>query len=159
DGKYVYAVEDLQLPPHPQSNPIQQLNWGQKPAFGQFHDAMHHSRLQAFDLVVGKLKWELGGRGADKGGLGDSYFLWSQLPLDGKLYVLIDKQSELRLVCLEPPRQEHGSPALSWSQPLADARDKLLLDVGRRMQAVHLAFGGGIVVCPTNVGAIFGVDL
>jgi hypothetical protein len=159
DGKYVFLVEDLELPPHPQSDPMQQLDWGQRPSFGKFHEALFHSRLQAFDLESGKFKWELGGRGSEKGDLADCYFLGPPLPLEGKLYVLIDKRSELRLVCLESPKEENRSPTIGWSQPLADVRDKLLLDVGRRLQAVHLSFANGILVGPTNVGAIFGVDI
>src|SRR5262249_12835885 len=36
---------------------------------------------------------------------------------------------------------------------------KLSLDVSRRVQAVHLAYAEGILVCPTNAGAVLGVDL
>jgi outer membrane protein assembly factor BamB len=35
----------------------------------------------------------------------------------------------------------------------------MLTDVGRRTQAVHLAFGEGILVCPTNAGRIVGVEV
>ena len=32
-------------------------------------------------------------------------------------------------------------------------------DVIRRTWAAHLAYGEGILVCPTNAGAVFGVNL
>jgi hypothetical protein len=67
---------------------------------------------------------------------------------------LTEKNSELRLVCVDAV---NGEP--TWMQRLATARDRLLLDVSRRVQAVHLAYGEGILVCPTNAGAILGVDL
>jgi hypothetical protein len=159
DGKYVFLVEDLQLPPHPQSNPMQQLTRGQTPSFGKFHDALHRSELHAYLLETGKFKWYLGGREEDKGELKDCYFLAAPLPLGGKLFVVIDKQSKLRLVCLDPPKKENESPTLDWSQPLVDVRGKMLTDLGRRMQAVHLAFGEGILVCPTNAGRIVGVEV
>jgi outer membrane protein assembly factor BamB len=57
-------------------------------------------------------------------------------------------------VCLDAA---NGEP--TWTQTLATARDRLLLDISRRVQAVHLAYGEGILVCPTNAGAILGVDL
>ena len=44
-------------------------------------------------------------------------------------------------------------------QTLVTTRDKLEQDIGRRSQAAHLAFGEGILVCPTNAGALLGVDL
>jgi outer membrane protein assembly factor BamB len=161
DGKYVFLVEDLELPPHPQSNPMQQLGWGQTPSFGKFHEALFHSRLQAFDLATGKFKWELGGRGSEKGDLADCYFLGPPLPVGDKLYVLIDKNSELRLVGLDHPRDENRSPTINWMQTLANVsnNNKLLLDVGRRMQGAQLSYGDGILVCPTNAGAVVAVDI
>ncbi len=89
----------------------------------------------------------------DKTDLAGSYFLGPPLPLGGKLYVLTEKNAELRLVCLNAV---NGEP--TWEQTLATPRDRLLLDVSRRVQAVHLAYGEGILVCPTNAGAILGVD-
>ena len=46
-----------------------------------------------------------------------------------------------------------------WTQKLASVRDPITRDVGRRVQSVNLAFGDGILVCPTNSGAVLGVDL
>jgi len=48
---------------------------------------------------------------------------------------------------------------LEWAQTLAAVKERLTTDVGRRVQAVHLAYGDGVLVCPTNAGAILGVDL
>jgi outer membrane protein assembly factor BamB/tetratricopeptide (TPR) repeat protein len=155
DSARVYSVDDLVLPPHPNAQPLQQLQWGQQASFGALQDAVYHSRLQAFDLATGKLVWELGGRNPDtQGEFSDCYFLGAPLPLGGKLYVLIEKSSELRLVCLDAQKGE-----VTWTQPLANVRDRLLLDVGRRMRGVNLSYGGGMLVCPTNAGAILGVDL
>jgi outer membrane protein assembly factor BamB/tetratricopeptide (TPR) repeat protein len=155
DNARVYSVDDLVLPPHPNGQPLMQLQWGQQASFGALQDAVYHSRLQAFDLATGKLVWELGGRSPDtQGEFSDCYFLGAPLPLGGKLYVLIEKASELRLVCLDAQKGE-----VNWTQPLANVRDRLLLDVGRRMRGVNLSYGGGMLVCPTNAGAILGVDL
>src|SRR5262249_33982234 len=87
DNKYVYIVDDLALPPHPSSQPMQQLMWGQPPMFGRLQDLIFHSRLKAYDLRTGKFKWELGGRAVDKdestdkGKLSDCYFLGPPLPV------------------------------------------------------------------------------
>jgi outer membrane protein assembly factor BamB len=159
DDKRAYIVDDLALPPHPSSQPMQQLMWGQPAMFGKLHDSVYHSRLMAFDLKSGKLIWELGGRGSDKGELADSFFLGPPLPVADKLYVLVDKNSELRLVCLEASADDRPQPSIAWVQSLANVRDKLLLDVGRRMQAAHLSYGDGILICPTNAGAVIAVDI
>lgn len=152
DGTRVYAVDDLVLPPHPQSPVMQQLTWGTAANFGPLDDAVRHSRLQAFDLASGKFLWELGG--SDAGDLGDVYFLGPPLPLGGKLYVLVEKASSLRLVCLDAHKGE-----VTWSQALANLRDRLLLEAGRRIRGVNLAYGDGILVCPTQAGAVIGVDV
>src|SRR5205823_4044364 len=123
------------------------------PNFMELKDAVNHSELMAIELDTGKLKWQVGGSG-EKGELNDCFFLGPPLPLGGRLYVMVEKNSELRLVCLTAATGE-----LEWAQTLAAVRDRLTSDVARRVQAVHLAYGDGILVCPTNAGAILGVDL
>lgn len=154
DEERVYAVDDLVMPPHPNQFGITQgLNQTQ-PFFGQLQEAAHQSQLVAIETSSGKLIWVKGDRTRDSSDLVGSYFLGPPLPLGGKLYVLTEKNGQLRLACLEA-----RSGDVLWTQTLATARDKLLLDVGRRVQAVHLAYADGVLVCPTNAGAILGVDL
>jgi outer membrane protein assembly factor BamB len=134
------------------------MNWGWNGqtgiSTGNVPQALR-SRLVAIDLKEGKLSWERGDPQKDSCEITiDSYFLGPPLPVDGKLYVLIDKNSELRLVCLDARR---GEPL--WARTLATTKDKMLLDPSRRAQAAHLAYADGILVCPTSAGAIFGVDL
>jgi outer membrane protein assembly factor BamB/tetratricopeptide (TPR) repeat protein len=153
DGKYVYVVEDLAVPPPPDFNP-RLMNPGLKNLgiSPEIQDAIQHSRLQAFTLVNnGKLTWEVG----ERGDLSDCHFRAPPLPLDGKLYMLTEKKEELRVVCLDPDTRGK----LVWSQPLASAKTPLVQDPIRRTQAAHLACGGGVLVCPTNAGAVFGLDL
>jgi outer membrane protein assembly factor BamB len=152
DTTRLFAVDDLVLPPHPSSPTIQQLQWGAQAHFGPLQEAVYQSRLQAFDLATGKFLWELGG--PEGGELSETYFLGPPLPLAGKLYLLAEKASELRLLCLDAQKGD-----LTWAQPLANVRDRLLLDVGRRIRGVSLAYGEGILVCPTQAGAVLGVDL
>lgn len=163
DNTRVYCVEDLAVPPvnvMAYGNP-----WGANPnlPWGQeINQAIHHSKLQAIDLENGKFLWEVGGPVEKKDGvevkegieLKDSFFLGPPLPLGGKLYVLNEKNQELRLVCLDAARG-----TINWTQTLASTRDKLVQDVGRRVQAAQLSYGEGILICPTNAGAIIGVDL
>ena len=160
DGRRAYAVDDLAIPPYPGYQNFPAFGpGGAVQVSGPLHALAQRSRLVAFDLESGKLVWERGDPGPtekpmDKTELADSYFLGPPLPLGGKLYVLTEKNAELRLVCLDAA---NGEP--TWTQTLATARDRLLLDISRRVQAVHLAYGEGILVCPTNAGAILGVDL
>lgn len=158
DNKMVYAVEDIAIPPpqaHVMVNPgmaggMAGGNWGT-----DVQAAIMHNKLQAFDLNKdGKLAWEIGSRDG-KAPLDDSFFLGPPLPLNNRLYVLTEKQQELRLATIDPT-----SGVLIGMQPLANTKDfKLWQDPIRRMQACHLAYAEGVLVVPTNAGAVFGVDL
>jgi outer membrane protein assembly factor BamB len=168
DGRFVYVVEDLAVPPPPQMNvnngmvfnPGMNGNRGNYPS--DLQDAVNHSRLQAFSLARnGALTWELGSE--EKGPLSDCYFLGPPLPLGGKLYLLVDKQQELRLVCIDPTvlaaDTKNIKGAIVSSQSLGTTQEKMQNDVFRRTTAAHLAYGEGILVCPTNAGAVFGINL
>ena len=152
DGRNVYAVEDLPLPPPPQMIAEQQS--GQPRHFGPLRNLVLHNRLRALDLMTGAVVWQVGGRPNEAAAaLADVYFLGPPLPLGGSLLVLGEHQADLRLFCLSADRG-----ALLWTQTLATSRTGLLLDLPRRMHAVHLAYRDGVLVCPTNGGAILGVD-
>jgi outer membrane protein assembly factor BamB len=156
DNSRVYAVDDLAVPPHPGTQNFQP--WGGMPAQGmtsQLREVAERSRLLAIDLESGKLVWERGDPlHDDNKQTAGAYFLGPPVPLGGKLFVLIEKNAELQLLCLEPIKGD-----IIWTQTLATARDRLMMDVSRRIQAVHLAYDEGILVCPTNAGAVLGVDL
>ena len=165
DNTYVYVIEDLAVPPHPNITMQMQMNGGRMNLGGGLNDFLHYNRLQAFELDSGKIKWELGGLGADsrngdKGELNDSFFLSAPLPLGDRLYVLNEQNGELRLLCLDPAKDaSQGENPIVWTQTLATVRDKLEVDVGRRIQAALPAYGEGILVCPTNAGAVLAIDL
>ncbi len=165
DGQRVYAVEDLAVPPFPNpyyNNPniaigfrvVQPNNLPSNAP--QVAKAVRHNKLIAVNLATGKLDWLAGGVADDAkpGPLDDAYFLGPPLPLGGRLYSLIEKDSELRLVCLDPQRGD-----LVWTQPLIHYKKTLQVDAARRTWSAPLAYDQGILVCPSNAGAVVGVDL
>jgi outer membrane protein assembly factor BamB len=157
DGNRVYAVEDLPLPPPPALFAPQPADQPGVPApqraMGPLKDYFHHNKLRALDLSSGRVAWEIGGKGG-KGLVNDAYFLGPPLPSGGLLYSVVEKNGEVRLVCLHP---NTGLPL--WSQLLAVSREQMLQNPERRVQAALPALGDGILICPTNVGALVAVDL
>jgi outer membrane protein assembly factor BamB len=157
EGGRVYAVDDLPVPPY---RYVPQIRRWQRPAlldFGaELNEAASHSRLLALDAVSGKRVWEVGGGRKHEGAgeLSDTYFLGPPLPLDGGLYVLTEKESELAVVCLDA-----SDGGVVWKQALALAPTRLLLDPGRRIQAARPVCSEGVLVCPTNAGVVLGVDV
>jgi outer membrane protein assembly factor BamB/tetratricopeptide (TPR) repeat protein len=181
DGRLVFCVEDLPLPPHPSLVQIQESGNAVR-SFGPLRHAARHNRLRAVRLATGAVAWEVGGvdgepprsvkSAANKPASGkpavgrpgrvpapssavlrEAFFLGPPLPLAGRLYALLDKDQELLLACLDA---ERGS--LLWSQPLVLPQGKVIRDVIRRTRAAQLAYADGVLVCPTNAGAVLGVD-
>ena len=151
DRGRVYAVDDLPLPPILDS--FRSDKELQLPLAPDLSNAIHHNRLLALDLVSGKVVWQRGGRAAADP-LRDSYFLGPPLSLDGALYALVEGEQEMSLVCLGAA---HGE--LLWKQKLAVPHKKLLLDGARRTYVAPLAHADGILVCPTNAGALVALDV
>jgi outer membrane protein assembly factor BamB len=176
DGQRVYFVDDLAVPPHPGVMATQ--NMGGSAGYGPFDAEVHFNRLTCVELDTGRVFWTIGDRNTSPTKdtdekkespvagqeLLDTFFLGPPLPLGGKLYLLAEKNTELRLICLDPTRlvtygDNNKSPVIVWQQSLGTANFRLPQDSLRRLQAAHLAYGDGILVCPTNAGIVLGVDL
>jgi outer membrane protein assembly factor BamB/tetratricopeptide (TPR) repeat protein len=168
DGRRVYAIEDLPLPPHPDLISARQS--GATRSFGPLQTCVEQNRLRALDLATGALAWEVGGvaphlqptkpgtkpakpaRRPAADPLAGGFFLGPPLPLAGEVFVLLDRDGEVLLACLGAERGE-----LHWTQPLV-AGKSLLEEVSRRTNALHLACADGVLVCPTGRGTIIGID-
>ena len=179
----VYANPDFGINPGPQFRQN-----------GDLAEAVRAGRLAAVDLKSGLMRWELGRvrvepfrndpkappppalpprlteEEADKTTDAfqlclDAIFLGAPLPINGKLYVLIEQAGVHRLLCLDPknliavPGFKHMKvPALVWSQKLGRPNNTLPQDSIRRYQGCTLTASEGIILCPTNSGAIVAVD-
>lgn len=182
DGKLVYFVDDIALPPPPLVfNP----NMGIMPQpMTGLGGMTEYSRMIALDMTTGKLVWDIGGPAAapmteeeeekttntlrlTEGAI----FLGPPLPLNGRLYALYERNNRIRLGCFDPykltvVKAEPGSkkapekyPELLWSQDLGTPSSKVSQDSLRRIQPAYLAYADGVLVCPTNSGAVIAVDV
>ena len=165
DGAQVYMLEGLDIATQPMLS-MQQMRGmgfggrGGNP-FGVPNDpqgaAKQCNRLCARELRTQmKLKWQVGGpNGEDEPKLAGASFLGVPLPLDGKLYALVEMRNlEIRLCALDA-KTGH----LDWSQQIAIVTQGLWQDRIRRLAGCTPAFAGGVLVCPTSAGAIVAVDL
>ena len=169
DGDFAYTVADLAVPKPPMYR-MGNVVHGQPNQFGwsrDIADAISRNRLTAFDLSTGcKNLWDSNLFNPDSKDsipeLSGYFFLGPPLPLDGKLYVLSKKQQELRLIGLENVKTDMGAwkPKVDFVLPLGVSHDSNLEDDAlRRINAVHLSYDDGVLVCPTNLGYVLGVDL
>jgi outer membrane protein assembly factor BamB len=161
DGEYVYFIEDLAVPPpYPSS-------WYRGIVLDDLYDkdtqdAIQHNRLYALDLTrTGALTWTLGDE--EKGPLSECFFLAPPLPLDGLLYMLVEKKQQISLLCIDAHARDKSTrqvrPRIVSLTPLVHVNTALADDPMRRIHAAHLAYSDGILVCPTNAGVVLGVDL
>src|SRR5581483_137883 len=61
------------------------------------------------------------------------------------------------LVCVDPNTGKIIPPMQTLG--IVQQQHRVTHDMSRRLNAVHLAYGEGILVCPTNAGEVLGVDL
>ncbi len=167
DHRLVYAIDDLAVPCPPQY--LQQFPWAQGQVSQEVKALVLQNSLYAFNLQTGNFIWRLGdpNNQADPAKrddpFNDSHFLGVPLSVGGKLYVLNEKNNgptgdaELRLVAIDPQKGAVIPPIQSLG--MVQQQYRVTHDVSRRINAVHLAYGEGILVCPTNAGEVLGVDL
>jgi outer membrane protein assembly factor BamB len=177
DHRLAYAIDDLAVPAPPTY--LQQHIWNTPQVDDKIKPLVNGNSLQAFELETGRIAFRIGGGESDnvetdrpdkeKVKFTESHFLGVPVSVGGKLYVLNEmNDGKLRLITLEvraearpeghtkyrpvviTPVQELGTVA---------AHNRVKYDISRRSTTVHLAYGEGILVCPTNAGEMLGVDL
>lgn len=112
--------------------------------------------LKALDLETGRTLWQAGGPSMNEElalSLAGHFLLGAPVVDGGELYVVGQKQNEIRLFALDPMNGE-----LKWSQLLAFSELPIERDLQRRMWSVQVAISGSVIVCPTTVGWMVGVD-
>lgn len=185
DGKRVYFVDDYNVPPPAMNN---DPNMGFNPGMQMQVSGgkVEYNRLVAVDLETGMFAWSLGEMStgpkddedklATANQLGEgAYFLGPPVTVNGKLYALLERDGSLKLACFDPTKESPvvkaavkggkrvaaaaRQPELVWVQNLGRANNGVKNDPGRRFQAAFLATADGVMVCPTNAGAVVAVDL
>ena len=148
DGKRVYMLHDLGQVEGATFGP-----WGQR---GTRPGDGSRNSLIAVDLATeGKLVWSLGKREDVPSAFSEAFFLGPPLPLDGKLYVLVELAGDVCLSCLDP-----ASGRELWRQPLvAVETGGIEVDPIRRVAGAVPTYHQGVLICPTGGGAMVAIDL
>ena len=179
DGKLVYLVDDTAIPPPQQVFNPNVGGFVPPGGVGATPGAADTSRLLAIDLDTGLFRWGLGGPGIDakpddpdktNGAtklFQDALFLGPPLPVNGLIYVMFEKDQQIQLACLNPHKAAGPAegrvpllaPELLWTQKLGSPNVRLGQEPLRRIQPTYLAYADGVLVCPTNCGAVVAVDV
>ncbi|WP_166831434.1 outer membrane protein assembly factor BamB family protein [Thalassoroseus pseudoceratinae] len=153
DGQRVYVIEDHAiLSKYQPGNTWAFRNGNTDP----YHRDFTSNKIAAYDIKSGRLEWEIGGQATDEPfdrRLAGWYFSGVPTPDGNRLLVMGEKENEIWLFALEP---ETGRP--QWSQLLAFADTEISHDFGRRWWNAQPSVKDGVIVCPTTIGWLIGVD-
>lgn len=112
--------------------------------------------LVALDLATeGKLQWRLGAGADDDPTFSEAFFLGPPLPLNGRLYVMVEIAGDIILSCLHPATGQE-----LWRQQLiAVESGGIDADPIRRVAGAMPTYHQGLLICPTGAGATVTIDL
>ncbi len=149
DGERVFMLDDLREVEMASFSPMINLR-GTRPA------DTGKNTLVALDLATeGKLLWRLGAGSDEASTLSDAFFLGPPLPLDGRLYVMVEIAGDINLCCLDPATGEEV-----WRQQLVAVESGGIdADPIRRVAGAMPSYHEGILICPTGAGAVVAIDL
>ncbi len=149
DGERVFMITDLAEVEIAQFSQIMGFR-GTRPA-----DTSTNT-LVALDLATeGKLRWRLGKVADQASMLSDAFFLGPPLPLDGRLYVMVELAGDILLVCLDPATGDE-----LWRQQLVAVESGSVdFDAVRRIAGASPTYHEGVLICPTGAGATVAIDL
>jgi outer membrane protein assembly factor BamB len=114
------------------------------------------NRLTAYALATGREAWTIGGPLNGESfdlPLAGHFFFGVPLVDGGDLFVVTEHDLDIRLYALDP-----ATGRVRWSQLLAHSDNKIEQDLGRRWWTAQVACSNGILVCPTTVNWLVGVD-
>ena len=114
------------------------------------------NQLSAYDLETGRQLWHVGGSALDEPidpPLAGTFFFGPPLCDGEELFIIGEQDNALRVFCLEAATGRE-----KWSQLLAYTDVTIERDIARRWWPCPIALSEGVLVCPTNVGFLVGVD-
>ena len=114
------------------------------------------NKLVSYDLHNGQFLWSVGGATSTEAlqaELAGVFFFGAATPDGDDLFVIGERDGEVRLFCLELTTGK-----LRWSQLLALAELSISRDPVRRSFMAQVAISDGVVVCPTTGGWLAAVD-
>jgi len=112
------------------------------------------NRLCAIEIESGILQWQIGGPdGEHELPAAGMFFLGAPTVIGDSVYVLGERASWIRLLCLEP-----SSGKVKWVQPVATANVGVTLEGLRRVGRISPCSADGVIICPTLSGLVVAFD-
>ena len=119
-------------------------------------DSWASNQIVAYDLQTGQQKWKIGGTKFDEPfdlPLAGTFFMGAPTPSDNELYIVGERDREIRLYALNPQTGEE-----LWSQQIGNPDQDIAEDMVRRWWIAPVAIDQGVIVCPTTIGLLTAID-
>ncbi len=112
------------------------------------------NRLCAIEIDSGVLQWQIGGPdGEHQLPAAGMFFLGAPTVIGDSAYVLGERASWVRLLCLEP-----STGKIKWVQPVATANIAVTREGLRRVGRISPCSSDGLIICPTLSGLVVAFD-
>lgn len=112
------------------------------------------NRLCAIEIDSGILQWQIGGPdGEHQLPAAGMFFLGAPTVIGDSAYVLGERASWVRLLCLEP-----STGKVKWVQPVATANIAVTREGLRRVGRISPCSADGLIICPTLSGLVVAFD-
>ncbi|TWU05502.1 Outer membrane protein assembly factor BamB [Stieleria varia] len=149
DGERVFMLDSLESVQPVMFNAVIGIQ-------GTLPKSKEGNTLVALELATeGKLLWRLGQGESEGTPLSEAFFLGAPLPVDGRLYAMVEISGDISLVCLDP-----ASGELLWLQQLVSMESLgVEYDAVRRISGATPTYHEGVLICPTGAGVTIAIDL
>lgn len=157
DGRQLYVLQDmdLNLGGSNFSSNLNRLRRNLRRG-GTDVESWSANQIVAYDLQTGQQKWTIGGTQFDEPfdlPLAGTFFMGAPTPSDNELFIVGERDREIRLYALNPQTGEE-----LWSQQIGNPDQDIALDMIRRWWIAPVAVDQGVVVCPTTIGLVTAID-
>lgn len=157
DGQQLYVLESMQLNLGDSrlSRSLNRFRRNQRRGEAEA-DAWSSNQIVAYDLQTGQQKWKIGGARFNESfdlPLAGTFFQGAPTPAGNELYVVGERDREIRVYALNPETGEER-----WSQQIGNPDQDIALDAVRRWWIAPIAVDQGVIVCPTTIGLLTAID-
>lgn len=155
DGQHLFIIENMRL------------NFGSSGSYRSFNrfrrgrntsqgTLWSSNQIVAYDLKSGQPIWRVGGTKFNEPfdlPLAGTFFFGAPTPAGNELYVVGERDREIRVYALDPQTGEER-----WSQQIGNPDQDIETDMVRRWWIAPVAVGQGVLICPTTIGLLTAID-
>jgi len=155
DGERLFILESMRLN-FGSSGSIRNFNRFRQRGNDLEANIWSSNQIIAYDLKTGQPVWKAGGTRFDEPfdlPLAGTFFFGAPTPAGNELYVVGERDREIRMYALDPQTGEER-----WSQQIGNADQDVALDTVRRWWIAPVAIDQGVLVCPTTIGLLTAID-